>query len=144
MRNEILEMGEKTTLSIEKIKERLKSYSFPKVDLVVGITTGASVPAKIIAELLNLPLRYIHINFRDTDNSPKYEEPHHINTDEIPKHHQHILLVDDVSVSGKTLQCAIDHLPDHTIYTFVLKGKADHVLFPELNTCVNWPWKSEN
>jgi hypoxanthine phosphoribosyltransferase len=137
-------MSEKTTLSIEQITARLKAYNFPKVDLVVGITSGASVPAKMIADLLNLPLRYIRINFRDAENNPKYDKPLHINTDEIPKHFKYILLVDDVSVSGKTLQCAIDNLPDHTIYTFVLKGKADHVLFPEVNTCVNWPWKIEN
>jgi len=52
------------------------------------------------------------------------------------------LLVDDVSVTGKTLKCAVENLQDYTVYTFVLKGKADYVLFPEINTCVEWPWKT--
>jgi hypoxanthine phosphoribosyltransferase len=123
---------------------RLKSFDFPEVDLIVGITYGASVPAKMISELLNLPLRYIHINFRDDENTPRYEKPHLINTDDIPSHHKRLLLVDDVSVSGKTLACALENLRDFEVHTFVLKGKADFVLFPEIKTCVNWPWKAAN
>lgn len=53
-----------------------------------------------------------------------------------------ILLVDDVSVSGKTLQTAKELLSGHIVTTFTLKGKADLVLFPEIGDCVKWPWKS--
>ena len=134
-------MSDKTALTIDQITDRLKSFDFPKIDLVVGITSGASVPAKMVAELLDLPLRYIHINFRDDNNSPRYENPKILNIDEFPPEAERILLVDDVSVSGKTLKCALDNLPDKTIYTFVLKGKADYVLFPEITTCVSWPWR---
>jgi pyrimidine operon attenuation protein/uracil phosphoribosyltransferase len=95
----------------------------------------------MIAEHLNIPLRYLHINFRDDKNSPRYENPQILSADEIPSDYARILLVDDVSVSGKTLKCAIDYLPEKTIYTFVLKGKADYVLFPEIKTCVDWPWR---
>jgi hypoxanthine phosphoribosyltransferase len=118
----------------------MKSFDYPEVDIVVGITSGASVPAKLIAELLKLPLRYIHINFRDIDNKPRFDKPHLIKSDNIPSDCKRILLVDDVSVSGKTLRCAMEYLPDKTVYTFVLKGKADYVLFPEVSTCVDWPW----
>ena len=53
----------------------------------------------------------------------------------------HILLVDDVSVSGVTLSLALSLLKDFEVFTFVLKGQADYVLFPEIKECVNWPWK---
>ena len=123
--------------------DRLQSFSFPEVDLVVGITSGATYPAKIIADMLNLPVFYIHINFRLSDNTPIYENPQLIKMDTIPSHYARLLLVDDVSVSGKTLKCAVENLQNFTVYTFVLKGKADYVLFPEINTCVDWPWKTE-
>jgi hypoxanthine phosphoribosyltransferase len=134
-------MSDKTTLTIDQITNRLKSFTFPEVDIVVGIASGASVPAKMIAEILSLPLRYLHINFRDDENSPRYENPLILSAEELPSDAERILLVDDVSVSGKTLKCAIENLPQKIIYTFVLKGKADYVLFPEITTCVDWPWR---
>lgn len=137
-------MSEKTTLTKDEIMDRLRSFNFPEVDLIVGITSGASVPAKLIAELLDLPLRYIHINFRHPDNTPRYTHPNFIDKEDIPMHHRRILLVDDVSVTGKTIKCALDELSEYTVYTFVLKGKADYVLFPEINTCVDWPWPGTN
>ena len=136
-------MTNRVALSMDEIMDRLKSFSFPEVDLVVGITSGATFPAKKIADMLNLPVRYIQINFRLPDNTPKYENPQLIKMDTIPSHYTRLLLVDDVSVSGKTLKCAVENLQNFTVYTFVLKGKADYVLFPEINTCVDWPWKTE-
>jgi hypoxanthine phosphoribosyltransferase len=136
-------MADRVALSMDEIMDRLQSFSFPDVDLVVGITSGATYPAKIIADLLNLPVRYIQINFRLPDNTPKYENPQLIKMDTIPSHYARLLLVDDVSVSGKTLKCAVENLQNFKVYTFVLKGKADYVLFPEINTCVDWPWKTE-
>jgi len=48
--------------------------------------------------------------------------------------------VDDVSVTGKTLEKAKEVLGENKILTLVLKGRADLVLFPELEHCVKWPW----
>jgi hypoxanthine phosphoribosyltransferase len=137
-------MPDKVVLSMDEIMERLQSFSFPDVDLVVGITSGAKYPARMIANLLNLPVRYIHINYRSTDNTPKYKNPKLIQVEDIPSHYNRILLVDDVSVSGKTLKCAVGNLQKFIVRTFVLKGKAEYVLFPEITTCVDWPWHKEN
>jgi hypoxanthine phosphoribosyltransferase len=52
-----------------------------------------------------------------------------------------VLLVDDVSVTGKTLNRVKALLKGYTVYTLVMKGKGDFVLFPEVGTCVQWPWK---
>jgi adenine/guanine phosphoribosyltransferase-like PRPP-binding protein len=133
-------MTDRVSLSMDEIMSRLESFSFPDVDLVLGIMSGAKIPAKKIADLLNLPLHYIHINYRFPDNTPKYENPQLIQVEDIPAHYNRILLVDDVSVSGKTLSCALENLHNFSVHTFVLKGKADYVLFPEINTCVDWPW----
>ena len=139
----LVKINDRVALSMEDIMDRLESFSFPEVDLVVGITSGARYPAKKISDLLNLPLRYIHINFRMPDNTPKYANPQFIKVEDIPTQYTRILLVDDVSVTGKTLKCAVNNLQNFTVYTFVLKGNADYVLFPEINTCVDWPWISE-
>ena len=53
-----------------------------------------------------------------------------------------ILLVDDVSVSGKTMNAALEQLEGLNVRTLAMKGKADFVLFPEIKDCVKWPWKS--
>jgi hypoxanthine phosphoribosyltransferase len=51
------------------------------------------------------------------------------------------LLVDDVSVTGKTLEEARSLFKGNHITTFVFKGKADFVLLPDIKDCVDWPWK---
>ena len=58
----------------------------------------------------------------------------------IPTNVKKIILVDDVGVSGKTLKLAGEHLKNYEITTMVMKGSGDIVLFPEILTCVNWPW----
>jgi hypoxanthine phosphoribosyltransferase len=136
-------MPNKITLSMEKIEERIRSYQFPEVDGIVGIASGGIYPAKLIAQFLNLPLRMITINFRSSDNTPRYSSPQLIKMDDISTDYKKLLLVDDVSVSGKTLQIAKKHLRNYQIKTCVLKGQADFVLFPEIKTCVNWPWKQD-
>ena len=100
------------------------------------------MPAAIIAFYLKVDLSIITINYRDENNDPRHETPTVINRpDELVPGGKKILLVDDVSVSGKTLQTASDLLAGNHIRTLTLKGKADYVLFPEIRDCVKWPWK---
>ncbi len=129
-------------LSFSDISKRLRKFSFPDVDLVVGIATGGVVPASLIAHQLQCPLQIFTINYRDQHNTPLYETP--LLMKELPELPQktHILLVDDVSVTGKTLQLAKSLLKGNALTTFTLKGKADLVLYPEIAECVNWPWKA--
>lgn len=134
-------MDGKVSLSMEEITHRMRSFAFPAVDLVVGITSGATFLARKIAGHLNLPVHYIHINFRLPDNTPKFANPKLIKMEYIPPHYKRLLLVDDVSVTGKTLNCAIENLKNFTVFTFVIKGKADYVLFPEISGCIDWPWE---
>ena len=136
-------MDNKISLSMKKIEEHLRSFQFPDVDLIVGIASGGIYPARLIAEFLDLPLLMITINFRSSENTPRYSSPQLIKKDDISKDYKKLLLVDDVSVSGKTLQFAKKQLRNYQVKTFVMKGKADFVLFPEIKTCVNWPWKQD-
>jgi hypoxanthine phosphoribosyltransferase len=140
MKEIIQNNSDKVTLSEPRILQRLKNFTYPEVDCVVGIQTGGSQPAAMISKILKVPLIYIYINFRASDHTPRYENPQFREIDLIPDGIRNVLLVDDVSVSGKTLDLAKSHLNDYIVYTLVLKGQADYVIFPEIRNCVQWPW----
>jgi hypoxanthine phosphoribosyltransferase len=126
-------------LSFREISKRINNLILPYFDLVVGIADGGTVPAGLIAHKLGVDLKIIKINYRDDHNKPIYDEPVILSQENIIG--KKILLVDDVSVSGKTLEAAIKILQGNFITTLTLKGKADYVLFPEISECINWPWK---
>ena len=131
----------KTKLLLPEIAERIRGTRFPDVDLVVGIASGGVVPASLVAFHLNKPLEVVAINYRDEDNNPRYDAPQLLKSISEPIAEKHILLVDDVSVSGKTLETAKGLFDDCEVTTFVLKGQADISIFPEVAACVDWPWK---
>jgi len=129
-------------VSFTEISDRLRSLSLPETDLVIGIGTGGIVPASLVAFHLHCELLIITLNYRDENNTPRYENPVIVNMPEMPLlQDKKILLVDDVSVSGKTLNEALLHFQGLQIKTLTMKGKADYVLFPEIKDCVKWPWK---
>ncbi len=132
----------KLDLDFSEISRKLKEFRFPEVDCVVGIATGGIYPAILVAHQLGIECRFLHINFRDPDNNPIHDNPVLLSEDiqDIPAGSR-ILLVDEVSVSGKTMSKALELLKSFHVRTFVLKGKGDFVLFPDIKTCVNWPWK---
>jgi len=136
-------MADKVSLDFLTISQVLKSFPLPEVDHVIGIATGGIVPASLIAHHIGRPLSLMHINFRAPDNTPRHAEPVLVSWQPLGTSGQRVLLVDEVSVSGKTMDFARSFLGDHHVYTFVLKGKADYVLFPGIDACVNWPWKVE-
>jgi hypoxanthine phosphoribosyltransferase len=129
-------------VSFKTISERLKELQLPRFDLVIGIGTGGIVPASLVAFHLNAELRVMVLNYRDEHNNPLYEDPKVIYIpDDLQLPDRKILLVDDVSVSGKTLQKAKELLEGYNVTTLTMKGTADFVLFPEIKDCVRWPWK---
>lgn len=134
-------MDDKVDLEFDTISQAIRLVDFPKVDLVIGVAEGGIVPAALIAHQLNLPMQLLKINYRAADNSPQRPEPTLLLEPPTLPDHRKILLVDDVSVSGKTLDLARRILQNNQVITFTLKGKADIVLFPEISACVNWPWK---
>lgn len=131
-----------TPVSFTEITTRLRSMHLPETDLVIGIGSGGIIPASLIAFHLGCEMLIVTFNYRDETNTPRYENPVLINKPEMPLlSGKRILLVDDVSVSGKTLNEALLYFQGLNIKTLTMKGKADFVLFPEIKDCVKWPWK---
>ncbi len=135
-------MGNKVALNFIEIARRFKQAALPEVDMVVGIATGGIVPASLAAYELERPLTLLHINYRAKDNTPQHDAPLLLKETAVSLPPKRILLVDDVSVSGQTFDLARRLLSEHHVVTLALKGTADYVLFPEIKTCVQWPWKS--
>jgi adenine/guanine phosphoribosyltransferase-like PRPP-binding protein len=136
-----MDQDEKVSLDFETISRALRQTVLPQVDMIVGIAEGGIMPASLLAHQLALPLCLIRINYRAIDNTPQRPNPELLSTLPDLPGRARILLVDDVSVSGKTLALARELLREHEIITFTLKGRADFVVFPEIAACVNWPWK---
>lgn len=128
-------------LSFKEISERLKQINLPEIDLVIGIGSGGVPPATFVAFYLNAELEVMTLNYRDENNNPRYDEPKVLYQPLWNLEGKRILLVDDVSVSGKTMNSALELLKGYNVKTLAMKGKADYVLFPEIKDCVKWPWK---
>lgn len=128
------------TKSLKKIIDQLQKLNLPqKFDLVVGITNGGIVPAYLVASHLKLPLEFIGINFRGPTHQPVGDNPKLTKSPEFIYQNKKILLVDDRSNSGKTLEFAKSQLSGaQKIETLVFNGPADYQLFHE--PCFRFPW----
>ena len=111
-----------------------------KFDLVVGIARGGIIPASIAAYKTGSFFKVVTVSYRDDKNVPKYNCPKVKGNTTLPKNAKRVLLVDDVSVTGKTFLAAKKAMGIKRAKTLVLSGKADYVLFPEIKECVRWPW----
>ena len=129
-------------LSFKEITKRLKTIDFPEVDVVIGIGSGGVPAATMLAYHLDAELLVMTLNYRDEKNNPRYTEPKVLEKASWDLDGKRILLVDDVSVSGKTMQAALAQLQGLNVKTCAMKGKAEFVLFPEIKECVKWPWKA--
>ncbi len=130
----------KTDIDFDRISRAIRDIALPEVDVVVGIGRGGIVPACLLAYRLERQMIVFPINYRDDENQPRYESPAVGPAPEVPPQARSVLLVDDVSVSGSTLEAARAALGHLHVTTLVLKGTADIVVFPDITTCVNWPW----
>jgi hypoxanthine phosphoribosyltransferase len=131
----------KVELDFLTITRRMDQVLLPEVDHIIGIATGGIIPACLLAYRLRCSMSLIRINYRAEDNSPQRPVPQVLEPFALPEAVKRILLVDDVSVSGQTLETAKKLLAGYDVTSFVLKGKADLVVFPEIGECVAWPWK---
>jgi hypoxanthine phosphoribosyltransferase len=128
-------------IKFQTIIKKLHGLKLPKVDLVVGLETGGIVPAALVGYYLRKPVAFMSINYRDEKNAPQHERPVLLRPFPRLKGVKRVLVVDDVSVTGQTLELAKKKLRPFEVKSFVLRGSADHVLFPGIKECVQWPWK---
>ncbi len=126
-------------LTFSKFFSLLNKVKFEKLDLIVAIGKGGIIPAVFIHQKLKIPIETIWINFRDETNKPIRKEPILIKKLKKIKNKK-ILLVDDVSRTGKTLEKAKKILKGNKIKTFVVNGKADYYILNK-EECVEFPWK---
>lgn len=129
-----------TEISFSAICKALKEAKLPPCELVIGIANGGVVPAALVASRIGSDLRIIRLNYRNEENIPRHPKPVLLDSFTLPKKVSSILLVDDVTVSCKTIKAAKKLLNKQKVRTLVLRGRADYVLFPNLSRCIKWPW----
>lgn len=135
-------------LPFDLLAARLRAADLPdpaEVDAVVAIGRGGTVPGALVAFHMDRPLRLLRLSFRDDDNTPARPAPEPVGV--VPDvRGQHVVLVDDVAVTGSSLRHARDLLGAAQVTTVVFKGRpgsADVVLVPDVPSCVRWPWKED-
>jgi len=130
-------------VSFDTLLRKIKNIKFDNFDLIIGIGRGGIIPASIISYLLKKELRIVNIKFRDDDNKIIYKNPKITNKDNFKINNKikniKILLVDDVSRTGKTLEAAKGLFSGNRIKTFVINGNADYSLF-DTKECLRLPW----
>jgi len=119
---------------------RLDKIEFEEFDIIVAIAQGGIIPAGFIQQKLGILMKIININYRDQDNMPKYEESKLLETEAFKFKAKKILLVDDVSRTGKTLAIAKKYLAGNEIKTCIINGEGDYSFF-KLKACIKFPWK---
>ena len=125
-----------------KIAARIARWPFPAgLDGVVGIAHGGVVPAALVAQRLGLGLKLLTVHYRNPVNDPELPEPRLVSVVPGLGAWRRVLLVDDVYLSGKSWNTARAMLPRNVeVLPFVLAGKVDYALFPELKIPCEWPW----
>jgi hypoxanthine phosphoribosyltransferase len=114
-------------------------------DVVIGIERGGLVLAAIFASRLNAEFLTIHASFYDDSKPAKriYDQPK-ISGNIFPSlSEKKVLIVDDVSKSGKTLDVVKTHvfsLGAKEVKTFVYAGHADFSC-RSFEQCLIFPWE---
>ncbi|HNW81621.1 MAG TPA: phosphoribosyltransferase [bacterium] len=128
------------TKSFEAIIERLKNIEITEeFDLVVAVARGGTVPGALVAQKLGCPVATIVINFRNDMHQPCRKSPELISPIDFSYIGRRILIVDDRSRTGATLNTAKELLKDAALVrTLAVNGKADYSLFDE--PCFKMPW----
>ena len=132
-------------LIASRLRSLLERSDLAHVHAVVAVARGGVVAGTLVAYHLQVPLRVVRLHYRDDAHVPLAAAPKLLG--DVPDMRGlHVLVVDDVSVSGATLRAICTTLDAATTTTLVLKGRpgaADLVVFDDVPSCVRWPWGLE-
>lgn len=92
----------------KKIKQTHK-----KIDRIIAISRGGLIPARILSDFLQLPISNIVIS--SYTNLKQLKEPEIIEVSEIDLKDKSILIVDEVSDTGKTFIRALKHFQERPV-----------------------------
>ena len=123
----------------EEFFTRLDEMEFEPFDLIVAVARGGIIPASFIQHQLNLPMKIININYRDDTHAPRYDSARVLEEEPFLQRGKKILLVDDVSRTGKTLSAAREYLKGNEVKTCLVNGQGDYWFF-QSEACLKMPW----
>lgn len=126
----------------EILKRAVKIEFHEEFDLVVAVARGGVIPGAIMQLRLDLPLEIIYLRFRDDSQNPLYDVPRLERPLSFNPLGKKILLVDDRSRTGATLDRAKALLSTaEYVKTLAVNGKSDYSLFDE--ECFYFPWRPD-
>lgn len=141
---------EKTEESLSTISKRIKETGF-NPDVIIAISRGGLIPARILSDLLNVPLLYtIRISFYSSVGVKK-ENPEITQPLSVDISGKNILLVDDISDSGKSLELADNYLASFNpakVKSATIHLKPASIFKPDFfhkttNAWIVYPWETK-
>lgn len=126
--------------TFEEVLQKFREIEFRETfDVIVAIANGGIVPAAIINQTLDVEIKLLKINLRDTLQKPKYDSPKLVSPIDFDFKDKTILLVEDRIKTGATVKFALELLSGaKQIKTFAVNGTADYSLYNE--DCFRFPW----
>jgi len=130
---------------MKEILESLKNVR-EAPDILIAVGRGGIIPAAIVAKQLELDMAIIWIRQYNDEMPPKriYDAPKLTKPFDADVSGKRVLIVDDISRSGKTLDAAKSEILKHgakEVKTLVFVGRgADIVLF-QTDACAEFPWQ---
>lgn len=100
MPKKIFYPNDRFVLDVQKISNYVKEIDF-EPDYIVGIVRGGAIPAIYLSHYLNVPVKLIHISFRDSETND-FSELYSITA--MAEQGKKILMIEDIVDSGKTME----------------------------------------
>jgi xanthine phosphoribosyltransferase len=123
-----------------ELDRALREMAMERFDMIAAVANGGIISAALLQQEWDIPLHIIRINYRDAENKPRFDEARLLEQSPFPFSGKKVLLVDDVSRTGRTIARAQEYLAGNTVRTFLLNGKADYRLYDN-SECLRMPWK---
>ena len=125
--------------ALDRVLAEMESERF---EAIVAIAQGGILPAALLQQEWGVPMGVVHINYRDNENKPRFADARLLDEGPPPFAGRKVLLVDDVSRTGRTLAKARAYLANSTVKTFLVNGEADFHLY-KTDECLRMPWKRD-